>query len=139
MESQKVCACGCGKVPRRAGSKFAWGHNAHVIHNALKHGHSYKPEWRAFLDAKYRCTNPHVKDFQTYGARGIKFLFENFDRFFEALGPRPTPQHQLGRKNTAGHYEPGNVAWVTRKEQCANRRPYPRPWLHSRKSVVLLT
>ena len=32
-----------------------------------KHGHSYKPEWRAYLDAKYRCENPNVNSFERYG------------------------------------------------------------------------
>ena len=38
------------------------------------------------------------------------------------MGRRPSPDHQIERKNNDGPYEPGNCAWVTRTAQGRNKR-----------------
>jgi hypothetical protein len=81
-------------------------------------------ELESFMDAKYRCINPLHHAWESYGGRGIKFLFDSFDQFFAELGRRPDGL-TLDRINNDGHYEPGNVRWATPKEQAANRRPHP--------------
>jgi hypothetical protein len=81
------------------------------------------PEYTAWNNAKKRCSNPMHPQWPYYGGRGIKFLFTSFERFFAELGPRPSPQHSLDRKDNDGNYEPGNVRWATAKEQSNNRRP----------------
>ena len=78
-------------------------------------------EYAAFYDAKYRCTNPNVKSFADYGARGIEFRFDSFEQFIELLGPRPDG-YQLDRIDNNGHYEPGNVRWCSRAENNRNKR-----------------
>ncbi|MFB3917249.1 MAG: hypothetical protein ACE14M_11005 [Terriglobales bacterium] len=136
----KLCECGCGRpapiaayTNKRLGyvrggpKRFIWGHSARIIHAALKHGATAQgaapPEYRAYVDARYRCTNPKSKTWSQFGGRGIEFRFTSLEQFFAAIGPRPTPAHQLGRFDNNGHYETGNVRWVSRKEQAANRRP----------------
>lgn len=79
------------------------------------------PEKRAFFDAKYRCTNPKIRDFPKYGGRGIQFKFKSFEQFLAGVGFRP-PGALLERINNNGHYEPGNVCWATRSRQNKNRR-----------------
>jgi len=49
------------------------------------------------------------------------FLFTSFEQFFEEIGVKPQG-YILDRRNNDGHYEPGNVRWVTRKESNRNRR-----------------
>jgi hypothetical protein len=75
---------------------------------------------------KNRCHNPKNKDFDSYGARGIKVCDEwrtSFKSFFDFVGPKPTPKHSIDRyPNNDGNYEPGNVRWATAKEQAANKQ-----------------
>jgi hypothetical protein len=78
-------------------------------------------EWRAYYDAKNRCTNPNCEDFPNYGGRGIKFLFTSFEEFFAEVGKRPRKM-RLDRIDNDGHYEKGNVQWATASWSNANRR-----------------
>ena len=48
-----------------------------------------------------------------------------FEEFLAALGPRPSVKHEVDRRNTDGHYEPGNIRWATRSQQVANQRKRP--------------
>jgi hypothetical protein len=88
-------------------------------------------EYRAYCNAKRRCTDPGHPNYERYGGRGVEFRFANFIEFFDEVGPRPagrTPKgraiYSLHRIDNDGHYEIGNVCWATQKEQCApgNRR-----------------
>jgi len=83
----------------------------------------FKAEYRAFHDAKNRCTNPKHKRYADWGGRGIKFNFDSVGTFISYLGVKPTKDHQLDRIDNDGHYEMGNVKWSTRKEQQLNKRP----------------
>jgi hypothetical protein len=86
---------------------------------------SKTPEYRAYQDAKQRCTNPNSSRWYTHGGRGIKFLFNNFGEFFEAVGARPEGM-TLDRIDNDGHYEAGNLRWATPSQQMSNRRNYTR-------------
>lgn len=88
------------------------------------------PEWPKWLErrlnaAKQRCTNPKNPRFSEYGGRGIEFRFptpsaacawivENLEPLDRSL--------ELDRIDTDGHYEPGNLRFVTRERNQANRR-----------------
>jgi hypothetical protein len=125
------CACGCRQQTsiakltntRRghiAGQpvRFIAGHGCRGI---VKNSMARMPELQAFRDARKRCTNPNVKAYKGYGARGIRFLFTSFEQFFEHIGPRPAGM-SLDRIDNDGNYEPGNVRWATKAEQRANQR-----------------
>jgi hypothetical protein len=91
-----------------------------------QHGHRVgdkkTPEYAAWSHARQRCMNPNDSGWEWYGGRGIKFLFTSFAHFLAEIGPRPTPQHSLDRKDNDGNYEPGNVRWATLEEQANNQR-----------------
>jgi hypothetical protein len=75
--------------------------------------HPLYGQWRSMLS---RCTNPKTANYRHYGARGITVCEqwrENFWAFVIDVGPRGQNTDQLHRTNNDGHYEPGNVAWVS--------------------------
>jgi hypothetical protein len=97
-----------------------------------KHGMSWNPDgtrpgeyaaWRSMIN---RCENPNFTFFEYYGGRGIEVYRpwrESFECFFQHLGPKPSPQNSIDRKNNDYGYFPGNVRWATREEQANNKRP----------------
>ena len=97
-------------------------------HWTYRHGGAVKnrsvPEYRAYINAKTRCSNPNVPNYKYYGGRGIEFRFKTFEEFIKSVGLRPSAEHSLDRIDVNGHYEVGNLRWATRSEQQHNRRDY---------------
>jgi hypothetical protein len=87
----------------------------------------FAAEYKAYWAARYRCSPENAQARKDYYGRGIKFLFTSFHQFLEHIGPKPTPDHALDRINNDGHYEPGNVRWVTWSESNRNKRSPKRP------------
>lgn len=92
----------------------------HMTHGH-KRGGKETSEYRAYTNAKQRCLNPNHNSYAAYGGRGIEFRFTSFQEFLAEVGLRP-PGMLLDRKDNDGHYEPGNVRWVTYKQSAQNRR-----------------
>jgi hypothetical protein len=92
-------------------------------HSHCINGHRSK-EHAAWTDAKQRCTNANQPEFHRYGGRGIKMCAEwmnDFSAFLAHIGPA-APGLSLDRIDNDRGYEPGNVRWATRAEQCATRK-----------------
>lgn len=80
--------------------------------------------WRRMIR---RCSDPTDKDWKHYGGRGVTVCPEwlsSFQTFLKDVGPKPAPDRLLwlGRRDTQGNYEPGNVAWLTHQGQISHRR-----------------
>ena len=88
---------------------------------------SKSPEYKAYQDAKSRCTNVNHRLWFYYGGRGIRFLFTSFDEFIGIIGTRPD-NFTLDRIDNNGNYEPMNVRWASKSTQMSNRRAYKIPW-----------
>jgi hypothetical protein len=79
-------------------------------------GWSGSKSYRAWLDARSRCSNPRNQRWPIYGGRGICMCEDfqaSFLAFLAAVGQCP-PDHDLDRIDPDGNYEPGNLRWVPR-------------------------
>ena len=105
------------------------------------------PLWldRRLTAAKQRCENPKDSAYKNYGQRGIKFNFPSVLEaglwIMENLG-LPDRSLELDRINNNGHYEPGNIRFVTRQENSVNKRNTvlanwnPTEWPYARTVVI---
>ena len=121
------CKCECGQAATIRVDRLPNGNTKSCgCLSAKTHGMRQSPEYGVWRNMVQRCYNPKRHNFRWYGARGITVCDEwrsNFAAFFAHVGERPSPSHQLDRINGDGHYEPGNVRWVTQAENLRNRRP----------------
>lgn len=90
-----------------------------------QHGMSRTPEYRVWVGMKARCYHPKTKGYSRYGGRGIKVCdrWFRFKHFIEDMGPRPSKDHDLARKDPNGHYEPNNCEWQPHSVNMKNLRP----------------
>ena len=85
------------------------------------------PKWleKRLTAAKQRCINPRIPDFKNYGGRGIKFAFPSVLAaglyLLETFG-LPPRKMEIDRIDTNGDYAPGNIRFVSHRENCVNQR-----------------
>jgi len=78
-----------------------------------------------FNNIEKRCNDPGRKDYKNYGGRGIQNKFKSSDEFVNyvinelQIDPRGL---DVDRIDNDGHYEPGNIRFITRSENLKNRR-----------------
>jgi hypothetical protein len=84
--------------------------------------------------AQQRCCNPKDRRYADYGGRGIEFRFDT------VMAMAMWVQSNLGlhkdlyldRKDNDGHYEPGNLRYLTNKQNlCNTRKPRISAAMHA--------
>lgn len=134
-----VCRCDCGTVKA---VRFDGLINGAVIGCGCVrkerttthglHGSEHYDRWRHMLD---RCYNEESSSFKDYGGRGIKVCqrWHDIKNFVADLPDGYRKGLEIDRIDNDGDYEPGNVRWSTRAENCDNRRS-GRPITHNGKT-----
>lgn len=75
-----------------------------------------------------RCHSPSSRAYQHYGERGIRVCPEwrfdraEFLRYVQTLDGWDNPAFEMDRINVDGHYEPGNIRFVSRSDNLHNKR-----------------
>lgn len=79
---------------------------------------------RRWMNMIGRCYDPEHKQFRNYGGRGISVCAEwhSFEGFLLGLPDGWFGRAEMDRIDNDGNYEPSNVRWATKKQNCANRR-----------------
>lgn len=128
-----VCDCQCGKTVTMRGTALRSGavkscgchRNEMLVAINLTHGLRESAEYSIWCDMKTRCYNRNSNAFSNYGGRGITVCDEwlhSFETFYEDMGPRPSPEHSLDRKDNDKDYSKSNCRWATIAEQNNNKR-----------------
>lgn len=117
IRTGNTTSCGCRRrvslIARNTTHGMAPGSGRHPMYGI----------WAGMCD---RCQNPQHPKYADYGGRGIRVCKRwtgpnGFVNFVTDMGPRP-PGLEIDRRNNNGNYTPGNCRWVTRREQCSNKR-----------------
>lgn len=115
LTSGHTASCGCWRNERNASTPTQHGH--------AKRGEGLSPTYRTWQAMLTRCSNPKVKSYADYGARGITVCgrWNTFANFLADMGERP-PGTTLDRKKNDVGYEVGNCRWATKLTQARNTR-----------------
>lgn len=114
--SGKSFSCGCFRSDVIRATAHTW---------ARTHGLTKTATYRAWSQAKTRCSNPRDRNYADYGGRGISMCSRwanSFEAFLADVGESPGKAYSIDRINNNGNYEPGNVRWATDLQQAQNKR-----------------
>lgn len=114
-KSKRCRNCG-NKQPKVSLRRTHLPHVCNDLYNRLR--------LRAF-NAVARCTDESHPRYRDWGGRGIKVKFDNLQQFVEYLLTLPghdNPKLFLDREDNDGHYEAGNLRFVTPSESKYNQR-----------------
>lgn len=115
IKSGSTKSCGCLKHERAPG----------FVSPTLTHGMTGTPEHNIWKGIVKRCHNPNDHSYNYYGGRGIHVCPRwraSFENFYLDIGPRPSPEFSIERKDNDKGYSPENCVWATQSQQASNKR-----------------
>lgn len=122
-----LCRCDCGNEVIVRGSNLASGNTKSCDcrrRGPRKDASKYHPEYIIWKAMRQRCFDVNAISYHNYGGRGITICkeWDSFKNFLKDMGPRPSPSHQIDRKDNEGNYNLENCRWVIPKVNSRNRR-----------------
>lgn len=129
-----LCSCDCGNQPIVSSRSLISGHTRscgcfrreRVKEGLTKsHGGSKTHLYKVWAAMKQRCENSNNKSYNNYGGRGIHVCEEwlDFKPFYDwAIENGYKRGLDIDRKNNDLGYSPDNCRFVTRRENCMNKR-----------------
>ena len=124
-----LCDCGNSKVIRLDFLKNGHTQSCGCLQKeltkkrSLRHDLSSVPEYGIWKNIKQRCYNSKNNNYHYYGSSGVTMCAEwrdSFEAFYHDMGPRPSLDHTVDRKDGTQGYSKDNCRWATRKEQANN-------------------
>lgn len=123
------CTCKCGNKTIVPHQHLRNGHTkscgCYKAEHGRTHGDSRTKVYDIWVSMKQRCFNPNCPSYPDYGGRGITMSEEfanDFTKFRDYMGERPTKRSSVERLNVHGNYEPGNIVWAEPTQQAMNKR-----------------
>jgi hypothetical protein len=130
-----LCRCDCGTERVVIGTSLNYGSsrccgclspaNMRCITHGAKKGGKPQPEYNVWINMRQRCCNPNRAEYPRYGGRGITVCPEwlnDFAQFIADMGPKPSPQHSIERRDNNLGYSKDNCVWETGQVQANNKR-----------------
>lgn len=123
-----MCLCECGNSISLRYENFRAGRTKScgcLNTGAPKtHGKCYTRLYKILSGMKQRCNNPNRKDYEYYGAKGVKVckeweIFVDFESW--AMQNGYSDDMTIDRIEEDGDYEPSNCQWITLSENVAKR------------------
>jgi len=109
-----ICDCDCGGITEARSSSLTTGNVRSCGCMTKKHGMTNHPTYKVWLQLRAKCLRPTSTMFKNYGAKGIRLCNKwlDFNKFYADVGDRPKNK-VFDRKDVTRDYEPGNVHWVS--------------------------
>lgn len=127
IRNRWLCKCKCGtqRVIREDQLKSGETRSCGCLQRELMskrfrtHGLSESLTFKSWTNMWSRCTSPRYK---RYHGRGIQVdaKWTSFEQFLKDMGPRPSVQYSIERRDNNGHYCKSNCYWATKVEQAGN-------------------
>ena len=127
-----ICVCTCGNTKDVEQAQLTGGHSKScgcirtemVVARSTTHGKYYTAEKKVHSSMLTRCYNTNYHQYHMYGGRGITVeeSWKDFANFYKDMGPRPSPEHQLDRRDNSLGYSKQNCEWVTKSVNARNKR-----------------